>query len=251
MRHRARLLYIRVIAGLGANDQLVVSLGLGLHVNRAKSALVDGLGGVIADGVLLTDILRYLPGNGVHLVQVFGKKGNTASLIRQQLERSFGAMGLPAAAGVVVEQTYRVNDRPLQVLDAAHRFFQRGARSIVFSIRDDQQNLLGTLGVLGQVIGRGHDGVVQGGAALGIDMREAVTQLVHVGSEILIDVGLVGKVDHEALIVRIGVVDQIEGSSIHRLALGAHGAGVVYQNSQRYGNVLVQERSDGLLYPVL
>src|SRR6202034_2412298 len=150
------------IAGLGANDQLVVSLGLGLHVNRTEAALVDGLGGVIADGVLLADILRDLPGDGVHLVQVLGKEGNTASLIGKQFERPFGAMGLPAAAGVVVEQTYRVNDRPLQVLDAAYRFFQRGARSIVFAICDDQQNLLGTLGILGQVIGRGHNGVVQG-----------------------------------------------------------------------------------------
>src|ERR1700733_954890 len=125
LRYRARLLYIRVIARLGANDQLVVSLGLGLHVNRTEAPLVNRLGGVIADGVLLADILRDLPGDGIHLVQVLGEKGNTASLIGQQLKRPFGAMGLPAATSVVVEQTYRVNDWPLQILDAAHRFFQR------------------------------------------------------------------------------------------------------------------------------
>ena len=54
-------------------------------------------------------------------------------------------------------------------------------------------------------------------------MGEAVAQLVHVGREILIDVSLVRKIDHETLVIRVGVMHQIKSRGIHRLAFGAHG----------------------------
>ena len=77
-------------------------------------------------------------------------------------------------------------------------------------------------------------------------MGEAIAQLGDVGGEILIDVRLVGKIDHETLILRVRVLHQIEGRHIHCLALGAHGAGVVDQNAERYGNVLMLKGGNGL-----
>src|ERR1700733_10362032 len=160
-----------VIASLGADDQLVVAFGLRLDMNRAETALAHRLGGVITNRVLLTNILRYLSGNLILLGKILGEKGDTPSLISQHFQRPLGTAGLAAAAGVVVEQSYRIDDRPLQILNATNRFLQAGAGSIGFPVGDDQENLLGALGILGEVIGRRHDGVVKRRPPLGIDVR--------------------------------------------------------------------------------
>src|SRR5580704_12194672 len=53
---RVRPLTIGIVAGLGANDQLVVAFSLCIDVNRAESPLAYGLGGVITNRVLLTNV---------------------------------------------------------------------------------------------------------------------------------------------------------------------------------------------------
>src|SRR3984957_10975245 len=111
-----------VIASLGADDQLVVAFGLRLDMNRAEPALAHRLGGVITNRVLLTNILRDLSDNFIHLGKILGKKRDTPSLIGQHFQRPLGTTGLAPAAGVVIEQSYRINDRPLQILDASNRF---------------------------------------------------------------------------------------------------------------------------------
>jgi hypothetical protein len=68
---------------------------------------------------------------------------------------------------------------------------------------------------------------------------EAIAQLVHVGGEVLVDVGLVREIHYEALVIRVRGMHQIQGRRIDRLAFGAHGARVVDQNAERDGYVLV------------
>ena len=63
------------------------------------------------------------------------------------------------------------------------------------------EHLLGALGVGDQLVGGGDDGVVERGAAAGLDVRQAVAQLVDVGGELLVDEGLVGEVDDEGLVL--------------------------------------------------
>ena len=48
-------------------------------------------------------------------------------------------------------------------------------------------------------------------AAFGVDMRESLAKLADVGGEVLIDIGLIGEVHDESLIVLIRRLDQIKG----------------------------------------
>src|ERR1700733_5945003 len=90
-----------VIAGLGADDQLVVAFGLCLDMNRAETTLAHGLGGVITNRVLLANILRDLSGNFIHLGKILREKGYAPRFIGQHFQRSLGTASFSAAAGVV------------------------------------------------------------------------------------------------------------------------------------------------------
>ena len=82
-------------------------------------------------------------------------------------------------------------------------------------------------------------------------MRQAFLQFRDTGGQVGILVGLIGKVHDDRFIFRVRSLHQVEGCFIHSLPLGAHGAGVVHQDRQRDGKILVLKRSDGLLYAVL
>ena len=71
-----------------------------------------------------------------------------------------------------------------------------------------------------------------------------------VGGKVLIDEGLIGEVDDEGFVLRVGGFDQIQSGDIHCCALVAHGAGVVDEHAHRNGDVLVLEGSDGLLHAI-
>src|ERR1700761_7292844 len=99
-RSGVRLLGSWIIAALGAYDQLPVTLGVRVHMNRAEAALADGFGGVIANGVLLPDILRALSRNFIPRAQIFWKKGDPAGLVGQHLQRPASAAGFAASSRV-------------------------------------------------------------------------------------------------------------------------------------------------------
>ena len=128
------------------------------------------------------------------------------------------------------------------------RFRRRG---VVFAVGDEDEHLLGPLGVGDQLVCRGHDGVVERGAAAGFDVRQPVAQLVDVGGELLIDEGLVGEVDDKGFVLRVGGLDQIERALVHRRALARHGAGVVDHQADGDGQIGVLEADEGLLDAVL
>src|SRR5205814_3592182 len=48
------------------------------HLNGAERAIFFGVGWIIAEGVLVADVARYLIANIVHVVDVFWKIGNAA-----------------------------------------------------------------------------------------------------------------------------------------------------------------------------
>ena len=103
------------------------------------------------------------------------------------------------------------------------------------------------MGVGGQLIRGGDYGVVEGGAAAGLDVGQAVFELVGVGGQVLVDVGVVGEIDDEGLVFGVGGQDQVERGFVDRGALFVHGAGVVDDQTDGDGDVGVLEAEQVLL----
>ena len=71
------------IAGSGADGKLAHSFGFGLDANGAITALGDGLGRMIAENILMANILGHIGGDGVDLIERLGKEGDAAGLIAE------------------------------------------------------------------------------------------------------------------------------------------------------------------------
>ena len=170
----------------------------------------------------------------------------------ESISSAFRACLTSVAAHLVAkEQSNGVDDRPGELLDAADGLLQVEGRGVVVAVGDEDDHLLGVLGVGRQLVGRGRHGVVQRGAAAGLDVAQPLAQLVHIGGEILVDEGLVGKVHHEGLVLGVGGLDQVEGALVHRGALAAHGAGVVHHQRNGDRKVGVLEADERLPDAVL
>ena len=80
-----------------------------------------------------------------------------------------------AAAGLVAEeQSNRINHRTRKLLHAANGLLQRERGGVVFAVGDEDDDLLGALGIGGQLVGRGHHGVVESGAAARLDVAQPI-----------------------------------------------------------------------------
>src|SRR5580704_13699410 len=58
-----------VVAALGSDREFAVSFGFGLHPDGAEAATGSGIGGFVADRVLIADVVRHLPADLIHLVE--------------------------------------------------------------------------------------------------------------------------------------------------------------------------------------
>ena len=85
---------------------------------------------------------------------------------------------------VAKKQADRVDHRAGKLLHAVDGLLQEQAGGIVVAVGDEDEHLLGTLGVGGQFVGRGHHGIVKRGAAAGIDVRKPIAQLVNIGRKV-------------------------------------------------------------------
>ena len=136
-------------------------------------------------------------------------------------------------------------------MQAANRFLQGFPAGVVFPIGHHEQNFFLLFGMIPHVHGRGHDGIVERGSTSGFDLLQSLAQLIDVAGELLIEVVLVVKVDHEDLILRIAGAYQIQCRAVHLVPLLAHGAGVVDDDPHGDRNIFMPERSDCLRLVVL
>ena len=113
------------------------------------------------------------------------------------------------------------------------------------SVMTDEDSA-GTLRALLHFVGGGDDGVVEGGAAGEAEVREAVLQAAEIGSEVLIEVSLIGEVDDEGLVAGIGGFDEVESGGGDGGALGAHGSRVIDEQADGDRGVLMLNGDDGL-----
>src|SRR5579859_6574968 len=65
-RH-VRFFAVWIVAGAGAHDELAVAFRPRFHMNHAETTLRGRLGGMVANGVLLTDIACNLRRDFIHL----------------------------------------------------------------------------------------------------------------------------------------------------------------------------------------
>jgi len=75
---------------------------------------------------------------------------------------------------------------------------------------------------------------------------EALTKLVNVGGEVLIEEGFVGEIDDEGFVAGVGGAHEVEGGGVDGGSLVAHGAGIIDEDAEGDGDVGVGEGDDGL-----
>lgn len=88
----SRYLRARIIPALGADRHLSVPFGLCFYSNLTEAAGPLGICRLISDGVLIPDVMRYLPADLIHFVQRLGKKRQPARALRDKLERPPGTL---------------------------------------------------------------------------------------------------------------------------------------------------------------
>ena len=206
---------------------------------------------MVAQRVLIANIARHFGGDLIYLFNRLGKEGDAAGLRGEHLQRPVRVAHLGVGHLVAEQQSDGVDDRPGELLNAADGLFQVQGRGVVFAVGNQDQHLLGPLGVGHQLIRGCHHGVVERGAASGLDVTQPVAQLVHVGGKLLVDEGLVGKVHYKGLVLRVRGMDQIQRALVHRRALARHGPGVVHHHRNRNRKIGVLETDEGLLDAVL
>jgi hypothetical protein len=173
---------------------------------------------------------------------------DATSPLRELIELVSAGLGLRRFG--VAEETHPVNNglAPLGLLlDLLHR---HGA-GVVVPVGDHQQDLAISCGVLPQV-GLSHvHRVSQGRSADGIDSSDSGLEDTRVTRQRDVDSRLVGKIEHEHLVLGIGRADECERRRFDPGPQCAHAAAVVDQQTQRYGNVIPAKQGDRLPFPVL
>jgi hypothetical protein len=95
-----------------------------------------------------------------------------------------------------------------------------------------------------EVIEGADDGVVESGAAASVNAFESFLQFGNTAGEILveIEVVVVVEIDDERFVMRIGSLNESEGSFVDARALVAHRAAVVNDQAHADGNVFAFEK---------
>ena len=130
-----------VVAGAGAHEELSVARGFGIHVNGAIAALGGGLGGVVANGVLIANVAGYFGGDVVDVGEGVREEGEAAGFVGEQSEGSAGAVGFLALVLVAEEQADGVDDGTTEILDAADGLLEVQGGGVVFAVGDDEEDL--------------------------------------------------------------------------------------------------------------
>src|SRR5258708_32048019 len=218
---------------------------MGVNANHAVAAGGFCIGGFVADGVLIANVVGDSLADLVDFVEGARKESDAAGLLRQNLQSATGV-----AFFFATQQPDGVDGGSALLLQGLRCLLQRIAAGIVFAVGDHEDDLLVAAGVAFQMIGGGVNGVVESRAAAGIIFFQGFLQLANVGGEVLIKKLFVIEVDDDDFVLRIARTNQIEASLIHLFALLPHRAGVVDDDGHGDGNVLMAEGSDGLLHAV-
>src|ERR1039458_111892 len=98
------MLLASVIPATGADLKLLVAARLGVYLHRAIATCALRRAGLVLDGVLITDIVGDLRGDGLDLAGVLGKERAPAGVLRHFAERSARPLGM-----LILEQSNGIN----------------------------------------------------------------------------------------------------------------------------------------------
>ena len=226
------------IAGAGG-EFAFAAWGNDVHLNGAEGAIFFGVGGIVAEGVLIADVTCDLIANVVNVVDVFREKGYATGGGRNVFQ---GAHGLLAILFVFIAKKADGVNYDVGFLNFANGFFQSVAADVIFTVGDDEQNLLVLMALL-EVIERADDGVIESGAATSVNAFESFLEFGDAAGEILVEVEVVVvvEVDDEGFVVRVGGLNESERGFVDAGTLVAHGAAVVNDQAHADGNVFAFE----------
>src|SRR5208283_1971932 len=128
----------RVVAALGAHHHLAVSLGLGLHSHHAETARSPRIGGLVADRVLMADVVGYGLADLIHFIQRFRKERDSTGALGNDLERAPGPLGMFFLA----QDSDGIHLRTVFFLQVFHRLLEILVAGIVFAVGYDEQHFL-------------------------------------------------------------------------------------------------------------
>jgi hypothetical protein len=107
-----------------------------------------------------------------------GKKAMPPVSCGEHFQSAARVADFAVAHFVAEEQADGVDDRAGELLDAADGLLEVEGGGVVFAVGDDDDDLLGILGVGGELVGGGDYGVVEGGAAAGLDVARPSLSLL-------------------------------------------------------------------------
>ena len=108
-----------------------------VYLNGAESTVFFGVGGIVAEGVLVADIASDLIADVVNVVDIFRKEcdatGSRGNIFQ-------GAHGFLAILFIFIAEKTDGIDNDVGLLNFAHGFFKRVTADIVFAVGDHEQN---------------------------------------------------------------------------------------------------------------
>src|SRR5258708_37314695 len=136
---------------------------MGVNANHAVAAGGFCIGGFVADGVLIANVVGDSLADLVDFVEGARKESDAAGLLRQNLQSATGA-----AFFFATQQADGVDGGAALLLQGLRGLLQGIATGVVFAVGDYEDDLLVAASVAFQVIGGGVDGIVESGAPPGI-----------------------------------------------------------------------------------
>src|SRR5713101_846130 len=132
--------FLRVIAGTRPHLQFAVPAGpVQFHFYRAERAILEGVGGIVGQDVLVANVVGDLVADGFDFLHRPGEVGQSSGGRGQRLQALFRAVG--GALALLAQQADGVDHRA-GLLRLLHGHFQRLAAGIVLAVGDHQQDLL-------------------------------------------------------------------------------------------------------------
>src|SRR5271163_2973828 len=239
-----------VVAAASAGYQLAAAArGDDFHNDVAEGAIALGVGGIVGQGVLVADVVGDLFADVVDVVDVFRKVGQAARGFGDVFEGFPGVLG--ALFAFLAEQTDGVDHR-IGLLDFADGSLQGVVAGVVFAVGDDEQDAF-VLGSFFEMVERADDGVVERGAATGIDALEGFLQFRNAVGEVFVEVEIkiVVEIDDESFVLLVAGFHQGDGRFVDAGALVAHAAAVINDQTHADGNVFALEDGKFLLAFIL
>src|SRR5579871_1584306 len=106
----------RVVAALGADDHFAVAFGFGFDAHYPEPSGASGIGGLVADRILIADVMGDGAADLVHFIKSLGEESHPARTFRDHIQSALR----PFRVLFISEDSDRVDLRPvffLQVLD--------------------------------------------------------------------------------------------------------------------------------------